>query len=164
MRFFLDDDGATMAAVQHVRLHGIMRLWRWFLPRPDIRAIGFVTELTDGSFLATGNSAGFGRWGWGDCPGILASRHAPNTPLEELLEAHRSAVRQRAALGVVPVRLAGKKEVIASLDRMHALRSAYRRKVGYLSQEDFERMFGGRLNRAQRQVLKEFEKARDQED
>lgn len=164
LRCFIGDGDATMAACYHVKSRGLMRVFTLCRLVPKhMRIIDFESEFTDHTFLTTSNSGGLNVFT--DCPVITANQLAVGTPLDRLLAEHRQRIeRILADRGVEPIRLRTKEDMLASQDRRHALQSAQRKRAGYVTRKQFEGIVGGELSGSQQKFVREFEKARDEDD
>jgi hypothetical protein len=164
LRCFVGDAGTTMAAAYHVKMRGVMRLFALLrVVAKDIYTIEFESEFSDHTFLTTNNCAGLNPFV--DYPGITTHQHSPSTPFEELLADHRKEVQHIVSQReVTPVRVATKQDLLASQDRMHALKSAGAKGRGYVTQDQFEAMAGGKLSDGQRSFVEEFRALRDEQE
>ncbi|MBN1346397.1 MAG: hypothetical protein JXQ73_27160 [Phycisphaerae bacterium] len=164
LRCFIGGGGTTMAAAYHVKMRGALRLLALLrVVAKDIRAVEFESEFTDHTFLTTSNLAGLNPFT--SYAGITTHQHPPGTPLEELLADHREAVRDIVAQReVTPVRVSTKKEMLASQDRMHVLKSSHAKSHGYVSRDQFEAIAGRKLSKGQRRFVETFEALRDEQD
>ena len=163
LRWFIGDADATMAACYHVKIRGLMRAFALFRLIPKhMRIVDFESEFTDHTFLVTNNAGGLNVFT--DCPEITMNQLAVGTSLDRLLVEHRQGIERIVAHhGVEPIRMRTKKDMQASQDRMHSLKSAQRKRAGYVTREQFEEMAGGELSGSQQKFVREFEKAREED-
>jgi hypothetical protein len=164
LRCFIGDADTTAAATYHVRLRGKLRILALLGAIPkEIRAIEFETEFTDRTFLCTNNLAG--RNPFADCPAITSNQLDYNTPFDELLAKHRETFAEiLATRGVEPICIHSRQDALASQSRMHAIKSAHRKQVGYVTPQQFEQLAGHELTPPQQDFVREFEKLRDRDE
>jgi hypothetical protein len=162
IRRFIGDMGTTVGEAYHVKILGLMRIFVLLkiIPR-NIRTIEFLSEFTDYTFLTTSNNAGFNLFS--DFPGIISNQLAPSTPFDKLLSTHLEKLeRVVKENNVKPVCFGNREDVLASGDRMQMLKSAHKKRTGYISREHFEQIAGDKSSVLQNEYMREFEKARDQ--
>lgn len=160
LKCFMEDTGTVMATAYHMKRHGWGLVAVSARDAPEsIQAIEFETEFDDHTFLTTHNLAGLD--GNCACPEITTEQHEPGTPYEKLLLHHReklqSIVEERR---VQPVRFDTLEDFLSAQDRIQAIRSAQHRRIGYITRDQLEAIFGGKLSKAQRLFVDEFERAR----
>ncbi len=164
LRCFIGDEGATMAAVYQIRLRGFPGLLGrlGLLPRV-VRAVEFESEFVGGTFLSTNNLAG--RNVFTECPGVETTQLPPATSWADVLAVHRQALWTAIREGGRQPRLcAGPEDVLAAQDRLHELKSAHRRAVGYVTREEFAALAGGELTAAQEKFVADFERRREEDE
>ena len=122
LRVLASADGTTAAAVYHVRL-----------PTGSDRVVEFDTELTDGTFVVTGNSADEDLIT--PTPAIRRHRELADTPPGELVRAHAANLAGR---DVIPVRTLA--DVLAAHARQYRLKAAHRKSVNAPAGDDVRRI------------------------
>lgn len=162
IRTFLGDGGTVMAGIYHVKVRGLMGIFAFLriIPR-SMKVVEFDTEFSDETFLTTNNQAGLNVFA--DFPGIDVEQLETGTPPEKVLLRHRERLRDAVENGAEPVVISTEESLLASQDRMHALKSRHKKQSGYVTRQEFAATAGGRLTDAQREFVDEFEKARDEE-
>jgi hypothetical protein len=98
------------------------------------------SELTDGTFLVTNYLSENDRMP--DVEGVKKVRLPSETPPDELLAAHRQRVAEARASGSAVRALATFDEVMASQHRMHAIKAAHQRRIGFLDEETVSKIGG----------------------
>jgi hypothetical protein len=160
MRVFVGDGGNSMAACYHVKMRGMFGILSLFgvIPR-NMRVVEFESEFSDQTFLATTTAP---KKLIGDFPFLTHVCVDPNVSPAEMLARHREEMRRITnERGVQPVRLMSKADMLASQDRLQIMKSAHKKKVGYVTRDDFAGMAGGKLSTAQTKLVDEFERIRD---
>jgi tetratricopeptide (TPR) repeat protein len=112
--------------------------------------IEFETEFDDGGFLVTNNSGAANPFGTG--PQVDTLPLPPATPAERLFESHvRRAgdyLRQRPGAG--PRAVSDLASLAAMQDRLAAAKNDYRQSIGYVTDEELQRLLGPRQDLAPR--------------
>jgi hypothetical protein len=115
---------------------------RWFGSASRTRTLELETEFSDGNVLLTDNGAGLDALE----PPLAIERHAmPGaTPLRELFEVHAARIKEifHTRHGVKPRPLCTVDEWLASQQRQHALVTAYRRRIGWVTDDELEALAG----------------------
>jgi hypothetical protein len=140
LRTLLSRDGTVIAALYHPRIRSLgLRLLIWLLGKRPGKVIDFETEFEDGSFVATSNAKGADGIG---VPPQISSAFIPSASLHELHQHHlvRVAAHRAARHDVAPRVMRDLAELIASQNRMNALKAAYRGEVGGVSKEELDRL------------------------
>lgn len=161
LRLFVGDGGSVMAACYHVKARGVFGLLALIrvIPR-HMRVVEFESEFSDQTFLGTTTAPR--KLIIGSFPGITNICMDLEVGEAEVLSKHREELgRIVNERGVQPVRLMSKADLLASQDRMHALKSAYKKNRGYVTREEFAGMAGGKLSSAHMKYVEEFERIRD---
>lgn len=142
LRAFLHRDGPVSAACYNMRFTGWMRFVTWILRLPrDIRVVEFETEFDDGAFICTTNAV---ENHLDAEDGVTQLKVDSETPIAVLLQLHLNLVDRHLTEhpDVLPVRLQSYDDILASQDRLQALKSAYRLRIGYLTEKELARMSG----------------------
>jgi len=105
-----------------------------------VDALEFETELEDGSFLVTNALADKDRMP--AVEGVTKLRLPDGTSPEKVLAEHRRRVAESAAAGRSAKRLVTFEQVMDSQHRMHALKCAHQRRIGFLDDETLARIEG----------------------
>lgn len=159
LRVMTGDGGAVMAAAYQVRMEAAGAA---LLPPGDeddaddaderdadraggavrrINALEFESELEDGTFLVTNALADSDRTG--DVPGVDKLRLKAGTAPEDVLATHRRRLADARTAGRAVRSLETYDDVMASQHRMHALKCARQRDIGFLDEETMAKTGGG---------------------
>lgn len=154
LRVMLGDEDATAAAVYQVRRQApeapaqeegaetddAVRADEAAAAPDSVYAVDFETELTDGTFLVTNSLAESDRMP--EMEGIDKLRLPRETPPDEVLTEHRNRVAAARASGKAVRTLATFQDVADSQNRMHAIKCAHQRRIGYLDEQTLEGISG----------------------
>lgn len=112
--------------------------------------IEFETEFDDGSFLITNNSGEINPFGGGPRVGTLSL--GPATSAERLFENHvrRCGDYQRQHPDAAARTIADPAALAAMQDRLAEARNDYRQSIGYVTDEELQRLLGPRPELAER--------------
>ncbi|PPE73283.1 hypothetical protein C3942_13495 [Solimonas fluminis] len=128
---------------------GWLRLRLAGQPR-SVAVVEFETGFDNGDFLVTNNSGEANPFGPGPQVDLLSL--SPATSVERLFESHVRRVgdylRQHA--GTAPIAVAGIAELLAMQDRLAEAKNAYRQSIGYVTDEELQRLLGARQDLAER--------------
>ena len=141
VRTMLSRDGTVMSALYHPRIKRLgLRLLLWLLRKLPGKVVDMETEFSDGSFVVTSNAEAAAAIA---LPALVSAAYLPSRATA-LAVHHRHAARVAAHLaarpGVAPKSIATQAELIASQNRMNAIKAAYRGEVGGVTREELERL------------------------
>lgn len=140
IRAMAGERGTISAGIFHLKMRGWYRLLVLCRLLPGhLRSVDFETELSDGTFVATGNS--LGKDLSSEIPGIARLGLPDATPLAELLAAHREHLAR--ILGERPGASARRVESLADdlalQGRMQELKNRHKAAQGFVDLEQFDR-------------------------
>lgn len=141
IRTMLSRDGTVMAALYHPRLKSLLvRLLLWVLGKTPGRVTDMESECTDGSFVVTSNAATAAAM---DLPALISAEYLPAKTSAFDVE-HRHITRLAAHLAARPgvsARVVESHEaLVASQNRMNALKAAYRNEIGGITRDELDRL------------------------
>ena len=151
MRLFTGDDYSTMAAIYRLEPKrppffswlAMVLTGRW--KKPSL--IHFETELSDGRFVITSNSAGISRFE--DGAAVIRQELPNNSSPEMVLRAHRrkllSTLNETPGLAVVKVPTT--EALSASQNRLRLVKNKYRRDIGYVTEAELREILGSSYNK-----------------
>jgi len=146
LRALLSRDGTVMAGVYQVRLRSWARLLQLIgvLSR-KMQVIDMDTELSDGTFITTGNEPMAGKTA--EVPGI-SRLIVPHASVPQMQAAHTEHVARTLAVkpGVTPLRFASFADLCKSQDRLQALKSKFRASPQFDKVKEIETMAGRSLS------------------
>ena len=141
IRSMLSKDGAIMTALYYPRIKPLgVRILLWMLGKLPGKVIDMETEFQDGSFVLTSNAAGAAAI---DLPTLISAEHMPaKSSVLGVLQRHIVRVTAHAAArpGVTSKKIATHAELLASQNRMNALRAAFRGEIGGITKEELDRL------------------------
>ncbi len=141
VRSMISRDGTIMASLYHPRIRTLgIRLLLWLLRKLPGKVVDMETECTDGSFVVTTNAAGAAAI---DMPALIASEYLPasaNAEAVRVRHAERLTAHLAARPGVTAKVIASHDDLVASQNRMNALKAAYRGQVGGITREELDRL------------------------
>lgn len=141
VRTMLSRDGTVMVALYHPHIRSIwLRLTLWLLRKLPAKVTDMETECSDGSFVVTSNAASAAAI---ENPPIIATEYlAAGAPPLEVHARHvvRLAEHLASRPGVTARVIASHDELVASQNRMNALKAAYRGELGGITREELERL------------------------
>lgn len=151
IRFMRFGNGETVAAsylVYPKRPDGWLRVMAMLLgqwKRPKV--IEFQSELSDGRFVITNNTAGLDPFEAG--PDFLAESFPPRTPARTLFEYHNQVLAALKANnpGLSVVSIPDFDALVASESRQQVLKSRYRRGVGLVTDAELRTVLGRQFDR-----------------
>lgn len=133
LRVMLHVDGNISAAIYHIPGVDIM-------PEGEVRAIEFSTEFDDGAFMDTSNLLEGDRTPPFD--GIDKQRLPHDTPIDQVLQTHRTRLAAALDSGKRPLRISTYNEMIASQHRAQAIKSSQKLRDGFLNENDLKMISG----------------------
>ncbi|MBC7841912.1 MAG: hypothetical protein H7099_06355 [Gemmatimonadaceae bacterium] len=146
VRTMLSRDGTVLAGLYHPRISRILlRVLLWLFRKLPGKVIDMETEFSDGSFVVTSNATSAAAI---DLPATLISAEFLAASVTALAVFHRHAARVAAHLiarpGVTARAVSTLDELVASQNRMNAIKAAYRGEIGAVTKAELERlsMFG----------------------
>lgn len=141
VRVLLSRDGTVSAALYHPHVRRFrVRALLWLLRQLPRTVTDMETECSDGSFVVTSNAAMAAALA--DAP-LIATEYLParTAPLDVYARhTQRLAEHLAARPGVTARVLRTHEDVLASQNRMNALKAAYRGELGMVSREELERL------------------------
>lgn len=154
-RVFIGHEGKIRASIYHLKIQGPTRLKFHDKVPPDSYTIELESELMDGTFISTDNCEGKNL---SDFPILKNFRFDPETSFDDLHAIHkRELERITSEHNVEAIKTETLEDILASWNRAHLIKGAYRRAHGYLSREQIIGMAGGQLTPLQLR-LAEYEK------
>ena len=150
VRTMVSADGTTMVALYHPHIRSIwVRALLWLLRQLPGKVTDMETECSDGSFVVTSNAASAAAI---QNPPLIATEYlASGTPPLDVAARHAERLAEHLAArpGVTARIVTSHAELVASQNRMNALKAAYRGEVGGISREELEQLstFGTALAR-----------------
>ncbi|WP_461414093.1 hypothetical protein [Gemmatimonas sp.] len=148
VRTMASRDGTVMCALYHPHIRRFtLRALLWLLRKLPGKVTDMETECTDGSFVVTTNAVSAAAF---DSPPLIATEYVPATtaPLD-VYARHTQRVAEHLATrpGVQARTITSHDAMVASQNRMNALKAAFRGEVGGVTREELERLsvFGTRL-------------------
>ena len=141
IRSLISKDGTVMAALYHPRIRPLIpRALLWVLRKLPGKVVDMETEFTDGSFVVTSNAATAAAM---DLPALISAEYLPITakPLE-VHQRHMARLATHLAHrpGVTARVVETHVELIASQNRMNALKAAYRGEIGGVTKEELDKL------------------------
>jgi hypothetical protein len=141
IRTMLSRDGTVMVALYHPHIRSFwLRALLWLLRKLPSKATDMETECSDGSFVATSNAASAAAIA---NPPLIATEYLPaGTPPLEVQARHAVRVAEHLAArpGVSARAISTHDELVASQNRMNALKAAYRGELGAVTREELEQL------------------------
>jgi hypothetical protein len=151
IRSMLSSDGIVMAGAYHPRIKFPWRVLLFILrQKVPPKTVDLETEFENGAFLGTTN-VGEAAAAMTQPPMILLAHFPEQSPVEAMLAAHLERVRAYAEMqGVQPRSFSSREDIIASQNRMSALKSLYRNEIGGVTAEELAKLSSGHLDVAAR--------------
>jgi hypothetical protein len=141
IRSMVSRDGTVMAALYHPHIKRFwMRALLWVLRQLPGNVTDMETECTDGSFVVTSNAASAAAM---ENPPLVATEYLParTSPLDVYARHTQRLAEHLAARPNVQARVVRTHEdLVASQNRMNAVKAAYRGEVGAITREEIERL------------------------
>lgn len=138
LRSWISSDGTSTAAAYHAKIRPLLlRALLFLLGRSRNKILEFETEFEDGGFLCTSNAQAAAAL---RTPPLIDMLYLPaRTSLKEIHATHLRRLAQ--AIGRrVPRRIGSFEEMIASQDRMSAIKAAFRGELGGITRQELERL------------------------
>jgi len=141
VRTMASRDGTVMCALYHPHIRTFaLRALLWLLRKLPGKVTDMETECTDGSFVVTTNAVSAAAF---DSPPLIVTEYVPmkTAPLD-VYARHTQRVAEHLAgrPGVQARSITSHDEMIASQNRMNALKAAYRGEVGGVTRAELERL------------------------
>jgi len=125
VRELTSGDGILTVAIWQVKVRGWRRMLSFVgFGKGDVRLVDIGTEFSDGVFVSTANTRGLAFSS--EVPGIERLGFSDETPIEEMVAAHRKRVAVYLAShpGTLPMRVRTARELRQSVTRAHELKCA----------------------------------------
>jgi hypothetical protein len=137
IRVLLSNDGTTTGSCYHFAGSWLQRIFRWLglLYKGD-KQIALESELSDGSFLVTGNTLGMGL---APVPSVNEQQFPYNTSIETLWTRHREKLLEYSQQRIHPVKVNNYDEIEAAQHRLQMIKNNYRQSVGFLTEADIDK-------------------------
>ena len=140
IRLLISRDGLTCIGLYHFKPKLWLRILVWFMGARVGRTIDCETELSNGGFLTTSNGAAAGKLN--PPPGFDRKYFPVNTVHETVFQAHCERLADFVAanhgISITPMRTL--EDALAMQHRMHAAKAAFRKQIGYVTQDELERL------------------------
>lgn len=159
LRVFVSNDGAIAAACFDINPQGWMKLAKWCRLMPqDLRTVEFESEFVNGAFLRTSNA--LGKQLLDEPPAISQNLFSDKTPWEELLRFHRDTMGnwRQTDESFTPRLFSTLNDVLGMQHRQQDITNAWRKEIGYVSQEEMKRLAGKSGQKTAEQVMREIQK------
>jgi hypothetical protein len=141
IRSLLSRDGTVFAALYHPHLRSVfLRVLLWVLRKLPAKVTDMETECSDGSFVVTSNAASAALI---DDPPLIAAEYLPagTDPLAVYARhTQRLADHLAARPGTHACVIRTAEDMVASQNRMNAIKAAYRGELGAITREELERL------------------------
>ena len=141
IRSMLSKDGAIVASLYHPRIKPrLIRLLLWVLRKLPAKVVDMETEFDDGSFVVTSNAASAAAI---DLPSLISATYMPaHATVLGVLQKHIARVTAHAATrpGIHAKKFRTHSDVLASQNRMNAIKAAFRGEVGGVTKEELDRL------------------------
>jgi hypothetical protein len=139
LRMMLSRDGTIMTGLYHPRIRRLgLRLLLLVLGKRPGKVVDMGTEFSDGSFVETTNAATAAAFA---LPALISAEFMA-TSVTALGVFHRHTARVAAHLlerpGVKARVMASQADLLASQNRMHAIKAAFRGEIGGVTREELE--------------------------
>jgi hypothetical protein len=141
IRTLLSRDGTIMAALYHPKIRSLfLRALIWVLRKSPGKIIDMETECSDGSFVVTSNAIGAAAL---TLPTLISVEYlATKSTVHEIHQRHtrRVAAHLDARTGVRARVITTHAELVASQNRMNAIKAAHRGEIGGVTREELEQL------------------------
>ena len=141
IRSMRSKDGAIMVALYHPRIKPVgVRILLWLLGKLPGKVVDMETEFQDGSFVVTSNAAssvGF------DLPTLISAEYMPaKSSVLGVLQRHivRVTAHTAARPGVASKKVVTHAELLASQNRLNAIKAAFRGEIGGITKAELDRL------------------------
>lgn len=162
VRVLVGENRSTTAAIYHLKFRGFYRLLQLVgaLPQKPF-FVDLESEFSDGTFLSISNTRGNDLSS--DVPGILRQAFAAETPIGQLLAAHREAFQRQIHAGQTATQVGTLAEVHALQHRLQEAKNRHKKSIGYVDAEQVARA-AARFDNAEgdQQLARELGVLRDQ--
>ncbi|MCC6244077.1 MAG: hypothetical protein IT353_14645 [Gemmatimonadaceae bacterium] len=158
IRALVSRDGTVMGSMYDPRIKGFgLRLLLWLFRKLPAPAIDLETECTDGTFVVTTNAEAASAFA---TPALINAEYmAKKTPLDAVEKSHMARVAAHLAQrpGVSAKVVTSHGELLASQNRMNAIKAAHRGELGGVTREELESlaMFGRKTARDVHDAVRE---------
>lgn len=148
VRALISKDGTVMCSLYHPRIGPLIpRLLLWVLRKLPGKVVDMETEFSDGSFVATSNATGAAAM---ELPALISAEYLPmNTTPFAVQQRHTQRVTEHLAQrpGVTARVITTHTELLASQNRMNALKAAHRGEIGGVTRDELDKLsiFGPKL-------------------
>jgi hypothetical protein len=151
MRVMVSSDGSVCSAAFHIRNLS-----------PEIKAVDFETELSDGTFLASSNAPDRTL----PVPGVDARHYPTSTSVDDLWQYHQERLSAKLSnhpwLSAVLVRTV--EDNIQMQSRQHELKAKHKREAGLVNAEDIKKIKGRQLLPHEQDIVVELERIKAAEE
>ena len=141
VRTLISRDCTVTAALYHPHIKKLwLRLLLWLLRKTPGKVTDMETECSDGSFVATSNAAAAAAM---ENPPLIVTEYLPATTSPAEVHARhvaRVAAHLKGRPGVSARVIHTHEEMIASQNRMNALKAAYRGEIGGITKAELDRL------------------------
>ncbi len=140
IRILVSPDRTTCIGLYHPKPKIWVRLLVWVLRVKVGRTIDCESELSNGGFIVTSNAAAAGKLN--PPPGFDIQYFPVKTAPDAVFRAHgrRLADFLRANPGINATTMGSTEEVLDMQHRMEAAKAAFRKGVGYVTEDELKRM------------------------
>lgn len=142
IRVLISNDGTIMAGLYHPKPKLWIGILLWFLRSLPGKIVDLESELSDSSFIVTSNAEA--ALPMSSPPLIYTEYLMKNTGIEAILERHHKRLtdylRQKPTVFVKKV--FSHSEVVASQNRMNAIKAAHRGELKGISKSEFDKFSG----------------------
>jgi hypothetical protein len=149
IRVLVTRDGLTCVGLYHFKPKLWLRSLLWIMRVRVGRTIDCETELSNGGYLTTSNAAQAGKLN--PPPGFDRQYFPLNTLHETVFHKHCERlgdfVAANPGISITPMRTL--EEALAMQQRMHAAKAAHRKEIGYVTQDELERLGANPKNAAE---------------
>jgi hypothetical protein len=139
IRALAGDSGSTSAGIYQLKFRGFYRLLQLVgvLPKKPF-FIDLETEFSDGTFLATSNTRGTDLSS--DVPGIQRQIFPAETPIAQLVAAHREQSGPQCQEGRIATKVGCLAEIRALQNRLQEAKNRHKKNLGYVDAEQTARI------------------------
>ncbi len=141
IRSLLSKDGTVMAALYHPRIKPLLlRCLFWVMRKSPGKVVDMESEFSDGSFVVTTNAASAAAIA---LPALIAAEYLPRTArVHDVHQRHaeRVAAHRQQRSGVTARSIRTHDELIASQNRMNAIKAAFRGEISAITQEEVDQL------------------------
>jgi hypothetical protein len=145
IRSLVSSDGSVMASLYHPRIKPLwLRALLWLTGKRLGTVIDMETEFSDGSFVTTSNAMSASAM---TSPPLIKAEFLPiKSTVEEIGPRHTARVEEhlRGNPAIRTKTISNHDQLVASQNRMNAIKSAFRGEIGGITKEELERILAGR--------------------